>query len=214
MTMKFMYLTKRKAGFTPDQFTCRWRKHGALAMGLKGWRHMLYYLQAEPIRPVPIAGASDQYDAVAIGISDSDEFYNTPSPEDLADNEMMMKDERETFIDIIPPYIMWLTETHLKKGPPGGITAFLYFTDRDKAAAVGDQYKKSDKALRVVLNNVRDDLKMPGMDSRLPFKAVVEVSAIDLATLKTIIEPTDSAPWRKADVAVVTRETIMWDRLN
>jgi hypothetical protein len=212
--MKFMYLAKRKPGFTADQFTCRWRKHGALGMSVAGWKHMLFYSQAEPIRPVPIAGASDEYDAVAHMVADSDRFYSAPDPAGIADAEMMLKDELETFEGNIPPVILWVNEKALKKGPPGGITAFLFFIDPRKAASVGDHYKTSDKALRVVLNNVRDDIQIPGVTPRLPYKAVVEVSAVDLANLKTIIEPGATAPWRGADLAVVTREAVLWDRLT
>ena len=57
--LKLMYLAKRKPGFTTDQFVCRWRMHGATAMAQPLWRHALGYIQAEPIRPAPIAGASE-----------------------------------------------------------------------------------------------------------------------------------------------------------
>jgi len=30
--MKLIYLARRKPGFTPDEFTCRWRLHGARGM--------------------------------------------------------------------------------------------------------------------------------------------------------------------------------------
>ncbi len=62
---KLIYLAKRKPGFSFDEFVCRWRKHGAFAMGRPIWRHAIGYVQAEPIRPVPIPGASEEFDAVA-----------------------------------------------------------------------------------------------------------------------------------------------------
>jgi hypothetical protein len=208
-----MYLAKRKPGFTPDQFTCRWRKHGALGMSTIGWKHMLFYSQAEPIRPTPIAGASGDYDAVAYLRTDSDDFYWDPGPVGLAETEMMLQDELETFAGNIQPVILWVNENALKKGPPGGITAFLFFIDPATAASVGDHYRNSDTALRIVLNTVREDIQLPGVKPLLPYKAVVEVSAIDLPALKNILEPAESAPWHLSDVAVVTREAVLWDRL-
>ena len=101
----------------------------------------------------------------------------------------------------------------LQNRPNAGFEVVAVAPTRGNAASVGDHYEKNDKALRVVLNNVRDDIQMQGVTPLLPYKAVVEVSAVDLATLKTIIEPAGTAPWRKADVAVVTREALLWDRL-
>jgi hypothetical protein len=212
--IKYMYLTKRKPGFTRDAFTIRWRKHGALGMSLPFWHHTLLYVQAEPIRPVPLPGASDDYDAIAYIVTSDESFTAEATPEDKMGAETMLKDELETFAGPIPPVIMWLKEEVLKKGEPGGVTAFLFFTDASKSRQTAEHYQKSSAATRVVLNNRRYDFQIPSFESVLPYKATIEVSASSLAALKTIMEPAQDAAWRRADLTVITREAVLWDRIS
>jgi hypothetical protein len=209
-----MYLTKRKPGFTRDAFTARWRRHGALGISLSFWRHSLLYVQAEPIRPVPIPGASDDYDAIAYIVTKDEAFTEEATAQDKIGAETMLKDELETFAGPIPPVIMWLKEEILKKGEPGGVTAFLFFTDAGESTRTAEHYQKCGAANRVVLNSRRDDFQIPPFKSALPYRATVEISAGSLAVLKTIIEPGQDAAWRRADLTVVTREAVLWDRIS
>jgi hypothetical protein len=212
--IKYMYLTKRKPGFTRDAFTIRWRKHGALGMSMPFWHHSLLYVQAEPIRPAPVPGASDEYDGIAYIVTNDEAFTAQTTPEDKIGAETMLKDELETFAGPIPPVMMWLKEEILKSGEPGGVTAFLFFTDAGKSRQTAEHYRKCSAANRVVLNNRRDDFQIPPFKSVLPYRATVEVSASCLAALKTIIEPGQDAVWRQADLLVVTREAVLWDRIS
>ncbi len=212
--MKFMYLAKRKPGFTPDEFVRRWRMHGAVGLSTSFSRHMLLYVQAEVIHPVPIAGASDEHDAVAYLIVHDDAFLAAPGPDDAAGNETMLADELETFSGPIPPVMIFVDEQVLKAGGPGGVTAFLYFVDPARGEPVAEHYRKRDDATRVVLNTERADMALPGSEPVLPYTAIVEVSARDLTTLERILPPGDAEPWRSADLTVVTREAVLWDRVS
>jgi hypothetical protein len=209
-----MYLTKRKPGFTRDAFTSRWRKHGALGMSMPFWHQTLLYVQAEPIRPVPLSGASDEYDAIAYLVTKDEAFSAEPTAEDKIAAEAMLKDELETFAGPIPPVIIWLKEENLKKGEPGGVTAFLFFTDAGKSRQIAEHYQKHSAANRVVLNHRHDDLEIPPFKSVLPYRATVEISASSLPALKTIMEPGQDAAWRRADVTVIAREAVLWDRIS
>lgn len=51
------------------------------------------------------------------------------------------------------------------------------------------------------------------MQNTLPFDAVVEVSATDLDALRAVLSRSGGAGLVQADVAVVTREAVLWDRL-
>lgn len=113
--IKLMYLARRKPGFSPDDFTRRWRMHGAKGMSVSMWRHAIGYSQAEPIRPVPIAGASDEYDAIACYIV-KDEAFSDFLPEDAEGNAMLEQDELETFAGSIMPVAQFVNEEVLKPG--------------------------------------------------------------------------------------------------
>jgi hypothetical protein len=213
--VKYLYLTKRKRGFTPDAFTRRWRLHGALGMSTSFWRHYLLYVQAEPIRPAPIAGASDQYDGIACLVAQDEAFDDELlTPEDKLDGERMLKDEFDTFESPIPPVILWLVEDVLKPCERGGMAAFLFFLDAGAARHTAEFYAKKRNANRVVMNLRRNDIQLGSVKSILPYQAVVEVSASSVTRLTEVIgaigKPADSI----ADLVVVTREAVMWDRLS
>jgi len=214
--IKSIYLAKRKPEFTHDQFVIRWRRHGALAMSQSFFgNHIRLYVQAELIQPAPLAGATADYDAVAYLIQPGDKAL---SQEELAELETMVVDEYETFSGPILPVIMQAEEKVLSKGAPGGVTAFLFFIDPAKAEPVANHYQEvaaQEIAAvdRVVLNVRRDDLTVGDMSSQLPYRAVVEVSAATLARLIAVLDHKD-APWREADLTAVSRECVMWDRIQ
>ena len=212
--IKMIYLTKRKSSFTPDQFTIRWRMHGAKGMSTAFWRHALLYVHAETVRPVFISGASDAYDGVAILTTKDDAYSGEQTPQDQKDTEMMLKDEFETFAGPITPVSLFLNDESLKDGEPGGDTAYMFFLDSAKARQTAEAYRTSEQASRVVLNTRRGDMQFPGFGTDIPYQAVVEVSATSLKTLKAIVEPVLKSGVPKADVMVVTREAVMWDRLS
>lgn len=212
--LKLIYLANRKPGFTHDDFARRWRMHGALGMSTPFWRHALGYVQAEPIRPVPIAGASGDYDAVACLMVRDDTFTGPYTPEDIAASETMIEDEAETFAGPIPNVSLWVSEETLKPGALGGITAFLFFTDAGKARATGLCYAASDGLNRVVVNLKREGAALGPMKNTLPYAAIVELSASSVEGLKAVLGTAGVAPLGGADVTVVTREAVLWDRLT
>ena len=211
--LKFMYLAKRKPTHTPESFIKRWRQHGELAISMPMWINTLLYIQADPIRPIPIAGASSDYDAVAYTVMRNEDLFRNPSPDAANSVEILLKDESETFAAPIPPVSIMVHEDVLKKGPPGGVTAFLFFDDPKRAESVGKSYAGNAKATRVVVNRKRDDLKM-SEEQLLSYEAVVEVATRDVASLQAVLTDDAEAPWRKADLAVITREAILWDKLS
>jgi hypothetical protein len=209
--LKFMYFAKRKPGFTPETFTPRWRQHGALAMSLPMWNNMALYIQADTIRPVPIAGASSEYDGFSYAVARDERLFTNPSPDDTANVQRLLNDELETFEAPIPPVLMFVDDEILKKGAPGGVTACLAFKDLGKAETIAKAYASKPKASRVVLNRVREDMKMA--DMKVSYTATVEISAADVDSLKSVLD-VDGAPWRKADLAVVAREAILYNKIS
>ncbi len=209
---KLIYVAKRNPRLSPDQFTRRWRMHGAVGMSMPVWRHVVLYVQAEPIRPVPVKGASDEHDAVACWGVREEAFAGVPLPEDADAARIMAEDERETFADLIANTSLWTTELHLKGGEPGGTTAFLFFDDAGEAREVAAAYVPDERVHRVTLNTRRDGQALGPMTNTLAHAAVVEVSTIGLPALASVLDAGAAAPFRRANRAIVTREAVLWDR--
>lgn len=210
--LKSIYLAKRKPGFSHDEFVIRWRKHGALAMSQSFfYNRMKLYVQAEIITPEPWAGAAKDYDAVAYLIQRPGGELTSDELSELA---FMVTDEYETFAGPILPVLLQTEETVLKDGPPGGVTAFLFFSDIEKAAQVAAHYRSSPQARRISLNTRRDDLTYGDMSSLVPYKAVVDISAASLGELTKLMGVSEVEAWRSADLVTVTRECVLWDRLG
>jgi hypothetical protein len=210
--IKLMYLAKRKPGFTRDGFVKRWRRHGALGMSTAFWRHVLVYVQAEPLSPEAMPGASGDYDALAYLSCKDEAFSQAPTPEDNKDTEMMLKDEQETFEIPTPNVSLWLQEHVLKSDEPGGVAAYLFFNDAAKARGIAEHYSAKDFVKRVVFNARQNNIELGGFKPIYPYQAVVEVSAPNLVTLKNAMGADSNAWWRDADLAVATREAVLWDR--
>ncbi len=207
--LKLIYLARRKPGFTQDEFVRRWRRHGALGMSQPFWRFALGYVQAEPIRPAPSDGVSEDYDAVACYMV-RDEMFTGMTDEDMPGAMAMAEDELETFSGPIPQVSLWVSEEHVKPGALGGITAFLFCADKAAARALANEAGGIDALHRVVLN-LRDDKAGGPEANTLPFSAVVEFAASGVEALRGAMDRLDAAA--RADVAMVTREAVLWDRL-
>lgn len=171
------------------------------------WRFALAYVQAEPLRPAPL-GASAEYDAIACYMV-RDEMFAEMGEADGAGAQLMAADELETFSAPIPTTSLWVEEERIVDGELGGITAFLFFADaeRGREVAVG-----AGGLHRVVLNRRQECGPLGGAMNTLPYQAVVELSAVDLPGLAAAVGP-DGKLLSEAEVAVVTREVVLWDRL-
>ncbi len=213
--IKLIYLAKRKPGFTPDEFTRRWRMHGAKGMSVSMWRHAVGYVQAEPIRPAPLPGACEDYDAVACYMVRDDAFTSPPIlPDDADANELMARDELETFSGPIMPVAMFVNEDVMKAGVLGGTSAYLFFSDAGAAREIAHRSEGAPGINRLILNVKRTDEALGSLQGGLPYAAVVEVSAADLPALREVIAHAGEGVLQAADVAMVTREAVLWDRMG
>lgn len=208
--LKLIYLAKRKPGFTFDEFVRRWRKHGALGMAQPFWRFALGYVQAEPIRPAPLPGASEAFDAVACYMV-NDTMFTGMTEEDLPGALAMAEDELETFSGPIPEVSLWVSEEHIVAGALGGITAFLFFTDATTARECAGRARGATGLHRVILNH-RDDRTLGLQANTLPYQAILELAAASVPALVDAINAHEGL-LEAADLAVLTREAVLWDRM-
>jgi hypothetical protein len=202
---KIMYIAKRKPGFTPEAFTARWRQHGALAMSHPMWRNSERYVQASVMQPAPMAGASDEYDAVGALWLYDDAPLVLPNEEHLEYVAMMARDEEETFAHYIGPVCMAVDEEVLKDGANGPVTAYAFFDDAQAARRFAKAAAEAETG-RVALNTRSKDAPR---ELLLTAQAIVEVSANDEATLARALEGPGLA---RADLAVVARDAVLWPK--
>lgn len=207
--LKLIYLARRKPGFTFDEFVRRWRMHGATAMATPLWRYALGYVQAEPIRPSPVADTSEEFDAIACYMV-TDGMFSGMTDEDTAPAAKIAEDELETFSAPIPTTSLWVREEPVRAGELGGITAFLFFSDAATARETAERAGKVEGFQRVILN-LRDDESLGPESNTLPYAAVVELSASSVPRLAAAIG--GDGLLAASDLAVVTREAVLWNRL-
>jgi len=210
--LKLIYLARRKPGLSVDRFVCRWRMHGARAMEQALWRHALGYVQAEPIRPAP-DGASEEFDAVACYMV-RDGMFAEMDERDAPGAMLLAADELETFSAPIPTTSLWVTEDCIQEGDLGGTTAYLFFSDEAGAREAAERARAAGGLNRIILNTRCDDGPLGPGANTLPYAAVVELSASDLPALERAVGESEDGLFARADVAVVTREAVLWDRLG
>ena len=206
--LKLIYLAKRKPGFGFDDFVRRWRMHGARGMEGSFWRHAIGYVQAEPIRPAPLDGATDEFDAVACMMVNDDAFAEPPNMDEAM---AMAKDELETFSAPIPSTSLWVHEERVVDGPLGGVAAYLFFSSEASARDAVEAGRAKSGFSRVVLDVRQDDGPLGPGANTLPYEAVVELAAPDLDGLSAAMD--EAALLTAADVSLVTREAVLWDRM-
>jgi hypothetical protein len=210
--LKLIYLADRKPGFSFDEFVCRWRKHGALGMAQPLWRYALAYVQAEPVKPAPIAGCNDEYDAIACFVV-ADEMFEGMTEQDVAGAMAMAEDELETFSTAIANVSLWVREEVLKPGELGGITAYLFFDTAADARRTAEQASEQSGFNRVTINE-RDDVSLGPEMNTLPYAAIVELSATSIPALTSALSSDGDGLLSSSSLSVVTREAVLWDRLS
>lgn len=204
--LKLIYLANRKPDFTFDEFVRRWRMHGATGMAQPLWRHTLSYVQSEPIFPAAIEGATEAYDAVAT-FTVSDSLFSGMTEEDIAGTSIMLEDELATFSQPIANVSLWVNEKSIKAGPLGSYTAYLFFGELNAARATALEVKDASNLIRVTLNTADEAM---GDGNTLPYRAIVELCAVSIPELAESVGRLVGA----ADVTVVARNAVLWDRLG
>lgn len=209
--MKLIYLAQKKPGFSRDAFLARWRRHGALGMAQPMWRHTIAYIQAEPIQPALVPGLSEDYDAIATFCL-GDNMFADLGATDAEGSRIMAADELETFATPIPEVSLWVTEEAIKLGDLGGFGAYLFYRDATAAAAAATVAASDPRSTRVFLNHRNDNL-LGERANTLPYSAIVEFATASLDELRDLLTA-EREVFCAADVAVATREAVLWDRLG
>ena len=125
---KLIYLTKRKPSLSEEAWTPRWRQHGALGMSRPRWRNISRYTQSDMVRNPPAElGASTAYDGIGIV------WHRSPAHRaqhilDRSSSDTMVRDEYETFAEVIVNVMLIGAEDILRTPPDGGLKLAAFLT--------------------------------------------------------------------------------------
>ena len=142
----------------------------------------------------------------------TDGMFSAMTEEDMAPAAKIAEDELETFSAPIPTTALWVREEKIRAGELGGITAFLFFSDATTARETAERAREVEGFERIILN-LRDDTSLGPEANTLPYRAVVELTAPSVTRLVSTIGAMGGGLLRQSDVAVVTREAVLWNRL-
>jgi hypothetical protein len=219
---KLAYLAQRNPALSPEQFTRRWRQHGALAMSLPRWDSVGRYAQCDCL-PVPagLSRASQEYDGIGIV------WFTDANPGSSADRERMRADERETFSAYVDEIALLLTERAERASRDGhGPVKANHFLARP-ADLTRDEFTarwlehdidRGSRA-RLVTRYTKNEVIGRRPDSRLEFDAYDEYWFESGAALSEYFSGADpdslGRPWidDQRSVLVVTNELVLYDFL-
>jgi hypothetical protein len=126
--VKVMYYAPLPQGRAHGEFSARWRRHGALAMGLPMWRHMARYVQFDALVAGQHGLAEEQlgmmHNARYGGVG-SIWFHSAQALQEAVadpDNRLMEADELETFGRLLGADLVPATEYVVLDDGPAAIT--------------------------------------------------------------------------------------------
>lgn len=133
MTYKMIYLARRNPALTREDWPAAWRSHAAFASRfpvIGAEISSLFYLDRTA---EPAAGASQDYDGVAVISSPSAETLGGQlTPQDRA---RILEDELRVFSSQTPNFTFWCREALAHGGAPGGAAVIRFLARRPEVAA-------------------------------------------------------------------------------
>ncbi|MBL8266976.1 EthD domain-containing protein [Steroidobacter sp.] len=101
---KLMYLARRNPSLTAQQFTPRWRQHGALGMSMPRWKNIWRYVHCDVL-----SESGNDYDGVGIVWHKSPETRRAHR-EDTSSQATMEADELQTFDQLVVKFCALMAE--------------------------------------------------------------------------------------------------------
>jgi hypothetical protein len=138
--VKTIYLARRAAALTREQFPRRWRRHGQLAMSLGFWRDSSGYYHCDVHADPPAAidsetGAawSGEYDGVGLVYFPSSSAYESLVTH--RDFPRLLADEHGAFIEPVSNFSVLTTEEVLLQAPGTAAKFFAFLRAADGVSA-------------------------------------------------------------------------------
>jgi hypothetical protein len=118
---KLMYLARRNPALSREQFTPRWRQHGALGMSMPRWKNIWRYVHCDVL---PESG--DDYDGVGIVWHKSPESRRAHR-EDTSSQGAMEADEVQTFDRLVVNFCALMEERTVQEPRPSARVKLIRF---------------------------------------------------------------------------------------
>lgn len=123
---KLMYLARRNPSLSAQQFTPRWRQHGALGMSMPRWKNIWRYIHCDVLPE-----SQSEYDGVGIVWHKSPETRKAHR-EDMSSQAIMEADERQTFDRLVVNFCALMEEfTMLEPQPNARVKLIRFATSRE-----------------------------------------------------------------------------------
>lgn len=103
---KLMYLARRNPALSSQQFTTRWRQHGALGMSMPRWKNIWRYVHCDVLS----SAVGGNYDGVGIVWHKSPES-RLAHRQDTSSQAAMEADEAQTFDRLVVNFCALVEET-------------------------------------------------------------------------------------------------------
>ena len=130
MEPKLIYLAKRNPSLMREDFTARWRQHGALGMSMPRWVNIRRYVHCDVQQP-GIDGVSECYDGVGLIWHRSPEARARHRADNTSQGQMV-DDEAHTFAEPVYNFCLLAEETILRSQGVGPVK-LIRFVERSKA---------------------------------------------------------------------------------
>lgn len=129
---KLMYLARRNPALSREQFTPRWRQHGALGMSMPRWKNIWRYVHCDVL---PEFG--EDYDGVGIVWHKSPESRRAHR-EDTSSQGAMEADEVQTFDQLVVNFCALMEEITVRQPQRAAHTKLIRFANRQRDVARDD----------------------------------------------------------------------------
>lgn len=118
---KLMYLARRNPALSREQFTPRWRQHGALGMSMPRWKNIWRYVHCDVL-----SGSGSDYDGVGIVWHKSPESRRAHR-EDTSSQGTMEADEVQTFDQLVVNFCALMEERVVQEPRRTATTKLIRF---------------------------------------------------------------------------------------
>lgn len=214
---KLMYLARRNPALSAQQFTPRWRQHGALGMSMPRWKNIWRYVHCDVL---PESG--NDYDGVGIVWHKSPETRRAHR-EDTSSQATMEADERQTFDQLVVNFCALMAEHTVL---PPTVTAkaklirFARSEDATPGALLQDSAAHAERllngALGKSLRGVVQNHAQPSETGRawgLPYEYIEELwfdSVQEAADARTTLRGVVPSACSGEPVAILTNEVVLY----
>lgn len=155
---KLLYLARRNPALTREQFTPRWRQHGALGMSMPRWKNIWRYAHCDVV--ADLSGDPQGYDGVGIVWHKSPETRRAHR-EDSSSQGAMEADEVETFDQLVGNFCVLLQEREVMNDSGQAPFKLMRFGQRHAAITHDRMVEEFSPAYAAAL------LKAAGVEARV-----------------------------------------------